>query len=233
MEGGTTNLKQLGKAFNLGDDLKGVLEEYSSLFWISKITETDWEIRAKLDVELCSLYPQGICDGSCTSQHICKSFLLSGKFCKQPCKSGFSHDIRDSHNKTVLDGYNMDDYGMKLLRSSFPRLCASFQENGKCEKFFCCYLHLCIFFVQGKCQDKCQFAVKVGLSKQAVHWLTSPHNVKVFSSFDLFQRKRNILLANILFHAEFEDDCESEVILERFNIKFKDANSVESTLKKN
>ena len=231
MEGGTANLEQLEKAFNLGDDLKGVLEEYSSLFWIGKITENDWEVRVKLDVELCSLYPQGICDGSCTSLHICKSFLLSGKFCKEPCKSGFSHDIRDSHNKTVLDGYNMDDYGMKLLRSSFPRLCASFQGNGKCGKYFCGYLHLCIFFIQGKCQDKCQFAARVGLSKQAVHWLTSPHNVKVFSSFDLFQRKRDILLANILFHSGFEDYCESEVILQRSNIKFKGASNLESTLK--
>ena len=43
MEGGTANLEQLEKAFNLGDDLKGVLEEYSSLFWIGKITENDWE----------------------------------------------------------------------------------------------------------------------------------------------------------------------------------------------
>ena len=132
--------------------------------------------------------------------YICKSFLLSEKFCKQPCKSGFSHDIRDFNNKTILDGYNMHNYGMKLLRSSFRRLCASFQENDECQKLVCGYLHLCIFFVQGKCQDKFHFAARIGLKKEAVHWLTSPHNVKVFSSFDLLQKKRDILLANILFH---------------------------------
>lgn len=169
-------------------------------------------VRVKLDVELCSLYPQGICDGSCTSLHICKSFLLSGKFCKEPCKSGFSHDIRDSHNKTVLDGYNMDDYGMKLLRSSFPRLCASFQENGKCGKYLCGYLHLCIHYIQGKCQNQCQLAVRFGLSKQETHGLTSPHNVKVLSSFDLLQKKRDVLLGNILYHSGFAVDNEIDIL---------------------
>ena len=32
MEVGTVNVKQLGKAFNLDDDPKGVVEEYNSLF---------------------------------------------------------------------------------------------------------------------------------------------------------------------------------------------------------
>ena len=189
-------------------------------------------VRVKLDVELCSLYPQGICDGSCTSLHICKSFLLSGKFCKEPCKSGFSHDIRDSHNKTVLDGYNMDDYGMKLLRSSFPRLCASFQENGKCGKYFCGYLHLCILYIQGKCQNQCQLAVSFGLSKQETHGLTSPHNVKVLSSFDLLQKKRDVLLGNILYHSGFAVDNEIEMNLERSQIVSKDSDQGKSRLQK-
>ena len=102
-QGGTSYLDQPNKKFNRVPNLKALLEE-NSLFWISKITENNWEIRAKLDVELCTSYLQRICDGSCACLHICKSFLLSGNVCKQPCKSGFSHDIRDSHNKTILDG---------------------------------------------------------------------------------------------------------------------------------
>ena len=94
----------------------------------------------------------------------------------------------------------MYDYGMKLLRSSFPRLCASFQENGKCEKLFCGYLHLCVLYVQGKYRNECQLAVQFALSKQETHGLKSPHNIKMLSSFDLLQKKRHVLLGNILFH---------------------------------
>ena len=183
-------------------------------------------------MELCTSYLQGICDGSCTCLHICKSFLLSGKFCNQPCKSGFSHDIRDSHNKSVLDGYNMDNYGMKLLRSSFPRLCSSFQKNGQCQKFFCGYLHLCVLYVKGKCQNECQLALRLTLSKHETHGLTSPHNVKVFSSFDLLQRKRHVLLGNILFHSEFEVDSETEMNSERSQSVIKDSDQGKSKLQK-
>ena len=230
-QGGTAYLKQLKQRFNQVPNLKAVMEE-NSLFWISKITENNWEVRAKLDVELCTSYLQGICNGTCTSLHICKSFLLSGKFCKQPCKNGFSHNIRDSHNKTVLDGYNMDDYGMKLLRSSFPRLCATFQENGKCEKIFCGYLHLCMHYVQGKCQNECQLAVRFDLSKHETHGLTSPHNVKVLSSFDLLKKKRHVLLGNILFHSGFEVDNEIEMNSERSQIVSKNSDQGKSKLQK-
>ena len=224
-QGGTAYLDQLKQKFNQVLNVKALLEE-NSLFWISKITENNWEIRAKLDVELCTSYLQGICDGSCTYLHICKSFLLSGKFCNQPCKSGFSHDIKDSHNKTVLKGYNMDDYGMKLLRSSFPRLCASFRENGKCEKLFCDYLHLCALYVQGKCRNECQLAAQFALSKKETHGLTSRHNAKVFSSFDLLQKKRHVLLGNILF----EIDNETEMNSEKSQSVFKDSDQGKSKL---
>lgn len=202
-KGGAANLKQIQRRFNASPDLKYMLEAYNSLFFISKIKENHWMVRAKVDVELCVSYLQGNCDGSCKSLHICKSFLLSAeKLCKQPCKNGFSHNIKDSHNEAVLYRYNLGDYDIELLRSSFPRLCDAFQESGKCDKSFCGYLHLCKFFVQGKCQKECQFATRVGLLKQDVHGLRSPHNLKVFSSFDLRERKREVLLANVLFHSE-------------------------------
>ena len=210
-QGGTVKLMELKQKFHQIPDLEKVLEAYNSLFWISKITENHWEVRAKLDVELCTSYLQGGCNGGCECLHICKSFLLGGeKFCKQPCKNGFSHDIKDVHNKAVLHGYSLDDYGMNLLRASFPRLCTSFQKSGKCKKHFCGYIHLCRLFAQGKCTNECQFAATTGLSKQDVHGLTLPHNSRVFSSFDLAQKKREILLGNILFCSDFEGYNQSE-----------------------
>ena len=126
----------------------------------------------------------------------------------------------------------MDDYGMKLLRSSFPRLCVSFQENGECQKFFCGYLHLCVLYVQRKCQNECQLAVRFGLSKHETHGLTSPHNVKVLSSFGLLQRKCNVLLGNILFHSGFEVDNETEMNSERSQNVIKDSDQGKSKFQK-
>ena len=54
-QGGTSYLDQLNKKFNRVPNLKALLEE-NSLFWIRKITESNWEIRAKLDVELRTSY---------------------------------------------------------------------------------------------------------------------------------------------------------------------------------
>ena len=211
--GGTAKLIELKENFYQIPDLEKVLLAYSSLFWISKITENYWEVRTKVDVELCVSYLQGSCNGDCGCLHLCKSFLLSGEnICKQPCKNGFSHDIKDAHNKTVLYGYNLDHNGINVLRASFPRLCASFQKSGKCEKHFCGYVHLCKFFLQGKCKNKCQFAARTGLSQQHVHGLLLPHNRNVFSSFDLDDEKPEVLVGNILFHSEFEDYNQSETL---------------------
>ena len=223
-KGGAANLNQIQRRFNASPDLKYALEAYNSLFFISKIKENNWMVRAKVDVELCVSYLHGNCDNSCESLHICKSFLLSGEqFCKQPCKNGFSHNIKDSHNKAVLHRYNLGDYDIGLLRSSFPRLCDSFQESGKCDKLFCGYLHLCRFFVQGKCQKECQFATRVGLLKRDVHGLTSRHNLGVFSSFDLQDRKREVLLANVLFHSE-----QSEISSGKSTNEFEEPSNVKS-----
>lgn len=115
-------------------------------------------------------------------------FTVRREVLQTSIKNDFSHDIKDAYNTGVLRGYNLGDYGMKLLRTSFPRLCASFQESGKYNRYFCGYIHLCIFFVQGKCKNECQFAARTSLSKQDVHGLTSPHNKRVFSSFDLVKK---------------------------------------------
>lgn len=117
-KGGTAKLIELKQKFNQILDLENILETYNSLFWISKITANHWEVRAKLDLELCTSYLQESCDGGCECLHICKSFLMSReKFCKHPCKNGFSHDMKDAHNTGVWRGYNLGDYGMKLLRT--------------------------------------------------------------------------------------------------------------------
>ena len=205
-QGGPVKLKKLKETFNQVTDLEDVLEANKSWFWISKITKSNWEVKAKINVELCPLYLKGICNNkNCSALHICKSFLLSRKFCKKPCKNSLSHNIKDFHNQSVLGKAKLDECGMGLLRSSFPRLCDSFQDSGRCEMFFCGYLHLCIFYVQGKCQKECQFAARIGLSKQEVHALTSCHNMKVFSTFGLFQEKRDVFITKILFHSESED----------------------------
>ena len=210
-QGGPVKLKKLKKIFNQVTDLEDVLEANKSWFWLSKITKSDWEVKAKINVELCAFYSKGICIyKNCSALHICKSFLLSRKSCEQPCKNGLSHNIKDFHNKNILDKLKLGNYGIGLLRSSFPRLCDSFQDSGKCEMFFCGYLHLCIFYVQGKCQEECQFATRIGLSKQEVHGLTSRHNMKVFSTFGLFQEKRDVFITKILFHSESEDDNRNE-----------------------
>ena len=145
---------------------------------------------------------------------------MSGEtFCNQPCKNGFSHDIKDAHNKVVLYGYNLGHNGMKLLRASFPRLFASFQKSGKCEKDFCGYIHLCRYFLQGKCPNECQFAARTGLSQQHVHWLLSPYNTTVSPLFLLAEQKPEILVGNILFHSEFDYYNQSEA-LEKISSKW-------------
>ena len=208
---GPVKLKKLKKIFNQVTDLEDVLEANKSWFWISKITKSDWEVKAKINVELCAFYSKGRCVyKNCSALHICKSFLLSRKSCEQPCKNGLSHNIKDFHNKSVLDKLKLGNYGIGLLRSSFPRLCDSFQDSGKCGMFFCGYLHLCMFYVQGQCQKECQFATRIGLSKQEVHGLTSRHNMEVFSTFGLFQEKRDVFLTKILFHSESEDDNQNQ-----------------------
>lgn len=50
--GGTAKLIELKEKFYQIPDLERVLQAYNSLFWISKIKENYWEVRAKLDVEL-------------------------------------------------------------------------------------------------------------------------------------------------------------------------------------
>ena len=207
-QGGPVKLKKLKEIFNQVINLQDVLEGNKRLFWVSKITKSDWEVRAKIpDVELCGLYLKGVCyDWNCSALHMCKSFLLSRKSCKGSCKKGLSHSIKDSHNEKVLGALALDDSIMTLLRSSFPRLCDSFQVSGKCGKYFCGYLHLCIFYVQGKCKKECQFGARLGLSKKEVHGLTSAHNMKVFSTFGLFREKRDVFLTKILFHSKSEED---------------------------
>ena len=101
---------------------------------------------------------------------------------------------------------------MKLLRASFPRLCASFQKSGKCEKDFCGYIHLCRYFLQGKCPNECQFAARTRLSQQHVHWLLSPYNTTVSPLFLLAEQKPEILVGNILFHSEFDYYNQSEAL---------------------
>ena len=74
---GPVKLKKLKKIFNQVTDLEDVLEANKSWFWISKITKSDWEVKAKINIELCAFYSKGRCVyKNCSALHICKSFLL-------------------------------------------------------------------------------------------------------------------------------------------------------------
>ena len=90
---------------------------------------------------------------------------------------------------------------------------------------------MCIFFVNGKYKNECQFAARTNLSKQDVHGLTSPHNKRVFSSFDLVKKKREIPLGNILLHSELEGNNQFKT-LEKTNLKWQ-ANYSSKVLEKN
>jgi len=180
-------------------DLRNLLQSKSSLFWIAKINENDWIIRAKVPVSLCYLYLNGTCAGNCQCWHICKDYLLSNKYCDSLlCKYGFSHDISDPHNKLISSRYWVDD--ISTLRSSFPRLCTNFVKNGTCDQLFCGYLHMCPESIRNCCVGKCVLAKESGLSKGELHNFGSEHNKTVLDIFELsFQKNdRQNLIANIL-----------------------------------
>ena len=130
------------------DSIIGKLKDNPRLFWVSQPSVSESvEIRTKVHIRLCGLYLNGKCTSStCSALHLCKNYLISGKFCMDAqCKFGFSHDIHDAHNSKVWVEVsaecNIRMPTMKLVRSSFPRLCETFRKNGTCEKVFCGYMH--------------------------------------------------------------------------------------------
>ena len=94
---------------------------------------------------------------------------------------------------------------MKVLRSSFPRICGAFLKNGQCSKEFCGYFHICPEFVNGTCPTgTCNLAERSGQSKSLVHTFTTHHNKRVFSMFlpDHWKICRDVIAPNILIRPE-------------------------------
>ncbi|XP_057290564.1 uncharacterized protein LOC130613242 [Hydractinia symbiolongicarpus] len=194
-----TYLADLEQKFSQFENIKDILESRPDLFWLATYNENCIEVRAKLNVKLCYSYLNSTCGGDCGCLHICKDNLLSRKYCQNPCKFGFSHNLMDWHNWSLLSKYKGSNWEL-LLRSSFPRLCTSFSRSGQCEKLYCGYFHLCSDFVRDRCVGECKLANSCNQSKINLHNCGNKHNKKVLKNFDLSYLKgdRNVLLANIL-----------------------------------
>ena len=174
------------------------LVQSKKMFWISKINQSNWEIRAKWNVNTCSYYLKGNCreEGSCKNLHVCKDYLFGDKHCATS-SCNFSHNIMDTHNLAVLQSLNMPTFNISIIRNSFPRLCGSLLDTGKCTKLFCGYLHLCYKHLTNTCDDNsCALALKSGLPN--VHELQSQHNQLVLDQFQLSKANEKSIINSIL-----------------------------------
>ena len=195
------------------DDIKLIIESSPHHFLVQKYSKDKWRIRLKIDVKFCLQYQNGTCTGGCRNLHLCKYFVISGKFCPgAACVFGFSHDICDVHNNKVWKFVSPELYTctpilkLSLIRNSFPRVCPDFSKDGKCHSLFCGKLHICSKYVFGVCTE-CQLSKFSRLSKANVHNLSSEHNSTVLNFFNLsgLECDRNILLANILLRKYIND----------------------------
>ncbi|XP_057317079.1 uncharacterized protein LOC130662274 [Hydractinia symbiolongicarpus] len=178
------SLNALKKQFPNITDLETVLLNSPDLFWISIRDAKYKEVRAKLNIKLCYRYMSKTCKRKCGCVHVCKDFILSRKCCPTPCKNGLSHTVLNPHNFRLLSQYKCSMMET-LLRSSFPRLCKSFQESGTCKQEFCGYLHLCQEFVFGLCSGACKLAAFSHIPLTELHNVQSYHNEKVFQMFSI------------------------------------------------
>ena len=168
------------------------------IFWTSQLNLNNWEVRAKLNITICSHYFEGKCKRrrKCTKVHICQDYLFGDNYCKwDDCH--FSHDITDSHNLLVLQSLNMPIINISVVRNSFPRICSLLLDTGKCTKKFCGYLHLCYKYLKSYCNLRtCSLASKSGLDN--VHDLQSQHNQLVLEKFNLYKKEEKTIKDNIL-----------------------------------
>ena len=205
-----SNIEEICQRFPDEGDLEFRIRNCKNLFWTGYV-DSKLEIRPKLEVRLCAEYQQteGKCNEHCGKLHLCRFNLLSPQFCSSPCQNNLSHSIVSEHNKSILyDALPITMRGesyvkqiQMLIRSSLPRLCKSFQEDGVCHKDYCGYLHICVDNLDGSCQGKCKQAAKSGVSKSIVHDFRSGHNAVVLQNFG-YERKgvffKEELLHNLL-----------------------------------
>jgi len=205
------NLSVIQNQFPNKADLEEQIVNCKTFFWTAR-HDDNIEVRPKIYIRFCVNYLKdgATCNGYCGRLHLCPVNLMSGKFCYSPCKKGYSLNKADAHNNRVIraalpHGISYSNQGRmsELLRSSFPRLCKKFTDEGQCPKEYCGYLHLCMNYLKGICQGQCAFAQKIGLDKSIVHNYLSKHNRNVLLNFefkdggalDKEELYRNILLS--------------------------------------
>uniref|UniRef100_A0A7M5XJZ3 Uncharacterized protein n=2 Tax=Clytia hemisphaerica TaxID=252671 RepID=A0A7M5XJZ3_9CNID len=201
-------LKCLAKQFPKAQDLLQTLKADNKMFWLRQISDVNYEVHVKVPVGLCEQYNKSInCeDRDCQKLHLCKKFLWSEKSCPDANACPFEHRINILHNSNILkkvfpNGYD-DIMKMKVLRSSFPKICREFINDGCCTKPFCGYFHACPDFIRGSCKKTCNLAEKTGLPKKDSHFLRNYHNIQVMNIFygDGKELKRDVVAPNILLN---------------------------------
>lgn len=194
-------------------------------FWTSFITSSQIEVRPKVkNIRLCTHYLKNnerCTMDACGKLHLCPVNLLSPNFCTNPCRRRLSHNATTEHNKTVvLDAAPMRLQGQlsrqipMLIKSSLPKLCEDIFNNGRCDKYFCRDLHMCLDHLKGRCIGKCKYSLTSGIHKQILHDFGRPNTREILESFGFNDRvtvhNKEILLYNILLpewiHDEFDDN---------------------------
>ena len=182
--------------------------ECKELFWTCCVTNSQVEVRPKLNVRLCAQYQKtsGKCAAvDCGKLHLCPVNLLSPKLCANPCKMRLSHNATIEYNKKIifdaapikLKGQLSKQIPM-LIRSSLPKLCEDLLKHDCCGQTFCGNLHMCLDHLKGQCVGQCNLSRRTGIQKQILHDFGRTHNTKVLENFGFTHRINSSNKENLL-----------------------------------
>ena len=161
-----------------------------------------WQVKVKLGVtpRFCQNYiSTGQCPRKrCQFLHICKAFICQPLHANQACN--LSHNIRDTHNKTIVDkmgalGKERNEMVVNVLRKSyFPRVCSNYNKGGCPRGDNCHFLHVCGNYILNQCESK-----SCSLSHNVVDCL---HNINLLKKYELLPSQKlsiELVKANIAF----------------------------------
>ncbi|XP_052218182.1 protein mono-ADP-ribosyltransferase PARP12-like [Dreissena polymorpha] len=131
-----------------------------------------------INLKICQLYIQDTTHThNCNDLHICKFFLIA--LCKLEKGCPFSHNLRERHNYKVLKSKQIhtlpDSDVLNLCRNLFnrnwttlPIVCKFYNNEGNCKYRNCQHLHVCKYYVDGKCKfdQRCKRNHSLGSDKQ-------------------------------------------------------------------